>query len=135
MTRWNGIPREIFSYLLFGVLTTLVNIILFAVLSRVLNIGTIISNVVAWFLSVLFAYVTNRRWVFQSKEENAVKEAAAFFSGRIGTGILDTILMFVSVDILAWHDIIMKIFSNVIVVILNYIISKFFVFKHGNEKQ
>ena len=131
MGRHNGISREVFFYLVFGVLTTLVNIVSFAILSRAIGIGTVFSNVIAWFLSVLFAYVTNRRWVFQSKSDDVLKEAAAFFSGRLGTGVLDTLVMFVTVDLLCWNDLVMKVISNVIVIILNYIISKLFVFKSG----
>lgn len=133
MERNKIISREVFFYLVFGVLTTLVNIVSFAILTRLLSAGTVLSNVIAWFLSVLFAYVTNRRWVFQSKDGNVIKEATAFFSGRIGTGVLDTVVMFITVDLLGWNDMVMKVISNVIVVILNYIISKFFVFKGGKD--
>lgn len=133
MDRNKVVSREVFFYLVFGVLTTLVNIVSFAILTRLLSAGTVLSNVIAWFLSVLFAYVTNRRWVFQSKDGNVIREAAAFFSGRIGTGVLDTVVMFITVDLLGWNDMVMKIISNIIVVILNYIISKFFVFKNGKD--
>lgn len=135
MDRNKVVSREVFFYLVFGVLTTLVNIVSFAILTRLLSAGTVLSNVIAWFLSVLFAYVTNRRWVFQSKDGNLFREAAAFFSGRIGTGVLDTVVMFITVDLLGWNDMVMKVISNVIVVILNYIISKFFVFKDGTVRE
>ena len=135
MERNKIISREVFFYLVFGVLTTLVNIVSFAILTRLLSAGTVLSNVIAWFLSVLFAYVTNRRWVFQSKDGNVFREAAAFFSGRIGTGVLDTVVMFITVDLLGWNDMVMKVISNVIVVILNYVISKFFVFKDGTVRE
>lgn len=133
MERNKIISREVFFYLVFGVLTTLVNIVSFAILTRLLSAGTVLSNVIAWFLSVLFAYVTNRRWVFQSERGDVLREAAAFFSGRLGTGVLDTLVMFVTVDLLGWNDLLMKIISNVIVIILNYIISKLFVFKSGKD--
>ena len=135
MDRNKVVSGEVFFYLVFGVLTTLVNIVSFAILTRLLSAGTVLSNVIAWFLSVLFAYVTNRRWVFQSKDGNVIREAAAFFSGRIGTGVLDTVVMFITVDLLGWNDMVMKVISNVIVVILYYIISKFFVFKDGAERE
>lgn len=135
MDRNKVVSREVFFYLVFGVLTTLVNIVSFAILTRLLSAGTVLSNVIAWFLSVLFAYVTNRRWVFQSKDGNVFREAAAFFSGRIGTGVLDTVVMFITVDLLGWNDMVMKVISNVIVVILNYVISKFFVFKDGTVRE
>lgn len=135
MARHGDISREVFFYLVFGVLTTLVNIVAFAILSRALSVGTVASNIIAWFLSVLFAYVTNRKWVFDTRGDSVLREAAVFFSGRIGTGVLDTVVMFVTVDLLVWNDLLMKIISNVIVVILNYIISKFFVFKGDIKRE
>ena len=133
MGRYKDISREVLAYLVFGVLTTVVNIVAFAFLSRVLSVGTVASNIIAWFLSVLFAYVTNRGWVFVTRGDSVLKEAATFFSGRIGTGVLDTAMMFVTVDLLGWDDLVMKIVVNVIVIILNYVISKFFVFRRKNE--
>lgn len=134
MDRHSIISREVFFYLVFGVLTTVVNIISFAILSRMFGIGTVVSNVIAWFLSVLFAYVTNRRWVFLSTGGNVFREMLVFFSGRLCTGVLDTLVMFITVDLLSWNDLMMKIISNIIVIILNYIISKFFVFKGEDGK-
>ena len=134
MDRHSIISREVFFYLVFGVLTTVVNIISFAILSRMFGIGTVVSNVIAWFLSVLFAYVTNRRWVFLSTGGNVFREMLVFFSGRLCTGVLDTLVMFITVDFLGWNDLMMKIISNIIVIILNYIISKFFVFKGEDGK-
>lgn len=134
MDRHSIISREVFFYLVFGVLTTVVNIISFAILSRMFGIGTVVSNVIAWFLSVLFAYVTNRRWVFLSTGGNVFREMLVFFSGRLCTGVLDTLVMFITVDFLGWNDLMMKIISNIIVIILNYVISKFFVFKGEDGK-
>lgn len=131
--RHYALSREVLFYLVFGVLTTLVNIISYAILSRVFVVGTVGANVIAWFLAVLFAYLTNRRWVFLSRGRNVVREATAFFSGRLATGVLDTIVMFITVELLGWNDLVMKVISNFIVIILNYVISKFFVFKNGDE--
>ena len=78
------------------------------------------------------AYVTNRRWVFHSEAKGAKaigKELAAFLGARLGTGLLDMLIMYLCVDLLGWNDMVMKLASNVIVVILNYILSKFFIFK------
>ena len=133
MGRHKDISREVLAYLVFGVLTTLVNIVVFAILTRALSVGTVVSNIIAWFLSVLFAYVTNRRWVFGTRGDSVLKEAATFFTGRIGTGVLDTAMMFVTVDLFGWNDIVMKVFVNVIVIILNYVISKFLVFRRKSE--
>ena len=64
-----------------------------------------------------------------------LKEAATFFTGRVGTGVLDTAMMFATVDLLGWNDLVMKVAVNVIVVILNYVISKLFVFKGDTERE
>lgn len=133
MGRHEDISREVLAYLVFGVLTTLVNIVAFAILSRALSVGTVASNIIAWFLSVLFAYVTNRRWVFGTRGDSVLKEAATFFTGRVGTGVLDTAMMFATVDLFGWNDIVMKVIVNVIVIILNYVISKFLVFRRKSE--
>lgn len=133
MGRHKDISREVLAYLVFGVLTTLVNIVVFAILTRALSVGTVVSNIIAWFLSVLFAYVTNRRWVFGTRGDSVLKEAATFFTGRIGTGVLDTAMMFVTVDLLGWNDLVMKVAVNVIVIMLNYVISKFLVFRRKSE--
>ena len=133
MGRHEDISREVLAYLVFGVLTTLVNIVAFAILSRALSVGTVASNIIAWFLSVLFAYVTNRRWVFGTRVDSVLKEAATFFTGRVGTGVLDTAMMFATVDLFGWNDIVMKVIVNVIVIILNYVISKFLVFRRKSE--
>ena len=125
----NNFSNEVIFYLVFGVLTTLVNIVVFMFLSNLLELGTVPANVISWFLSVLFAYFTNRKWVFKSKGDNVFKEGVAFFSGRIFTGVLDTAVMFVSVDIMGWNNLLMKIVSNIVVIVLNYLISKFLVFR------
>lgn len=122
------IEKELFWYVVFGILTTVVNIVVYFIFSR-LGINYLISNILAWFLSVLFAYVTNRRWVFESKSSNVLKECGLFFSGRIFSGAIDTGLMYLFIDILSIGDVVSKIVIQVIVVVLNYVISKWVVFK------
>ena len=121
------IEKELFWYVVFGVLTTAVNIVAYFVLTR-LGINYLVSNILAWFFSVLFAYVTNRKWVFESKSPNVLKECVLFFSGRIFSGVIDTGLMWLFIDVLAIGDVISKIVIQVIVVVLNYVISKWVVF-------
>ena len=121
--------REIFRYVVFGGLTTLVNIVVYFIFAHFLGVNYIISNVIAWFLSVLFAYITNRRWVFESKNSNILKECGLFFGGRIFSGVIDTGLMWLFIDVLTLNDGISKIIIQVIVVVLNYVISKLVVFK------
>lgn len=126
------IAKEAILYLVFGVLTTVVNIAVYFLSTNCLSFSVVISNILAWFVSVLFAYVTNRIWVFESKStgvKNILAEVSTFFGGRIGTGALDTLLMYVSVEMFLYNDLVMKIAVNVIVIIANYLISKFFVFR------
>lgn len=128
--------KEIILYLIFGVLTTVVNIVVYFICSRFLYLDVLSSNIIAWLLSVLFAYITNRKFVFKSKAEEIsiiLKECINFFLGRLGTGILDTVIMFVSVDLLAFNDVVMKVLSNIIVIVLNYLISKLLVFRVKGE--
>ena len=123
------LEKELISYVIFGILTTLVNILVYLLFTRLIGLNYLISNILAWFFSVLFAYITNRIWVFESENTNIFKEIILFFSGRLFSGIVDTVLMFVFIDLLFVGDSISKIIIQVIVVALNYIISKFIVFK------
>lgn len=123
--------EEIILYVFFGVCTTLVNILVYYIFSHIFNLGTIISTVIAWILSVLFAYITNKIWVFKSKswDKNVLfKEMISFFSCRLLTGLLDIGIMYIFVDILKFNDIIIKVISNIIVIIINYIASKLVIF-------
>lgn len=124
--------KSIILYLIFGCLTTLVNIIVYWCCAHILSMSTILSNVFAWLLAVLFAYITNRRWVFESKKikiTEIMQEMAVFFGCRLATGIFDIVFMYIFVDIIHLNDLIIKVISNVIVIVLNYIASKMVIFK------
>lgn len=126
--------EEIWNYLIVGFLTTLISLITYYIsVSTFLNPNNAkelqIANIISWIISVAFAYITNRIFVFKSKEKNIKKEATSFVSSRIITLILDMLCMFIIVIILHLNDKIGKIISQIIVVIGNYIISKLFVFK------
>ena len=121
--------KEIIMYLVFGVLTTVVNIVVYYIFSNLLHMNYLSSNAMAWFLSVLFAYVTNRKYVFDSKNNQIIKEAISFFGSRLATGIMDMVLMWFLVNFNIVNDVVAKVVVNVIVVILNYILSKLVVFK------
>ncbi len=123
--------KEIINYLIFGVLTTVVNFVSYFICSDLMHIQYLISNLIAWFLSVLFAYVTNRRYVFESKSESVVREMFKFFGSRMTTGVLDMFFMWLLISIFCFDEMFSKIFVNVLVVITNYILSKLVVFKKG----
>ncbi len=126
--------KEIINYLIFGVLTTVVNIVVFALCADVFHIQYLIANVLAWIMSVIFAYVTNRKYVFESKSENIGKEITKFFSSRLSTLALDMIVMWLLVDILTASNLIAKVIANILVIVANYILSKVFVFKEGGKQ-
>jgi putative flippase GtrA len=123
------LDRELILYVVFGAFTFFVNLISYFFFANILNINYLISNAIAWFLSVLFAYVTNRTWVFESKSPKILKEMSLFFGGRIFSGVVDMVLMYTFIDLLVFDDTISKIVVQIIVIVLNYIFSKLIVFK------
>ncbi len=135
MEYWKNIYnkyKEVILYLLFGGLTTLVNFATYAALAHLLHWPTVLSTAVAWFLSVLFAYITNKIWVFESRTNTLralLRETLAFFACRVFSGVLDLLIMWVCVDLLFLNDLVIKILSNVLVVVLNYLFSKLWIFK------
>lgn len=129
--------KEQILYLVFGGLTTLVNIAVYFV-CRHMGANVTISTIVAWFAAVLFAYITNKLFVFESKCKSAGQlfhEIIGFFGCRLFTGLLDLGIMYVSVDILNFNELIMKILSNVVVIVLNYLFSKLFIFNRNTKKE
>ncbi|WP_276937529.1 GtrA family protein [Faecalibaculum rodentium] len=121
--------KEVIAYLVFGVLTTVVNIIVYMIMADWLHVHYLVSNAVAWFVSVLFAFLTNRKYVFRSKSAEKTKELARFFSSRLATLALDMAIMWLLVDVLTADNLTAKIIANVVVIIVNYILSKFLVFQ------
>lgn len=137
--------REQLAYLFFGGVTTAVNIAVYAVLHVALNVHSDLANVVAWVLSVLVAYVTNRKWVFRSHTRGGamVRELISFVAGRLLTGLMDQGIMHVATQVIGprfipeasrrlW-DMGAKLASNILVIILNYVFSKLFIFKQKQE--
>ena len=123
--------KRIILYILFGILTTLVNVVVYFA-CYCLKFSTSASTVTAWILSVLFAYITNRKYVFGSKLsgiKKVFKEVSNFFLSRLSTGLLDLAVMLLFVDILEFNGMFIKVISNMVVIVLNYILSKFLVFK------
>ena len=128
--------REVILYLVFGVLTTVVSISSYYICSEILNIHYLVSNIISWVLSVIFAYFTNRVWVFESKSKNTsdiLKEMLTFVNCRLLSGVIDMATMFVLVGAMHINDMYAKIFTQFIVVILNYVLSKLIVFKKSTN--
>lgn len=133
---WNLYKKyeEIINYLIVGGLTTVVSLAVYygSVLTFLDPNNAVqlqIANILSWVLAVAFAYVTNRIFVFKSKEENIVKECSAFVGSRILTLLMDMFIMFLFVTVLHLNDKVFKIVSQIFVVIGNYLISKLIVFK------
>lgn len=125
--------EEKINYLIFGVLTTFVNLIVYALCTKLFSINYMISNIIAWILSVLFAYITNKKYVFKSKcdsNKKVVYEIFQFFKYRILSFIIcDMLLLCLFVELLNMNDMIAKVIIQVVVIVLNYLFSKLFVFK------
>ena len=127
--------KDLIPYAIFGILSTIINIIAYWLFAHLFGIETMAATIFAWVVTVLFVYVTNRKWVFHSEAKTAkeiIKEILSFFSCRLGTELIDIGCMFVFVTLLSWNDLLVKIFANVIVIIVNYLASKFLIFKHSN---
>lgn len=123
---------DILSYLFFGGLTTVVNYLVYFPCYYWLGISATVSNVIAWIVAVAFAYVTNKPFVFRSHDwrwKTVAPELAKFVGCRIGSGLLETAIIFLTVDLLSWNGILWKIITSVLVVLLNYVASKLLVFR------
>lgn len=129
--------KEIINYLVFGVLATVVNFVSYYIFARIIGIDEVISSGLSWFASVLFAYITNKLFVFDSKtvtKKELIKECISFFLARVLSGILCDVGTFaVMVKVFKINDIIAKIVTQVMVVIVNYIFSKFIIFKNNKK--
>lgn len=128
--------RSIFFYLVFGVLTTVVNIVIFHLCYEVWHVPNVPSNIIAWMLAVAVAYITNKLWVFDSKSfelKVLLPELWKFVSCRLATGIMDLVIMWVGVDLCRGPATPLKIVSNVLVVVLNYVFSKLIIFKKSKS--
>lgn len=124
--------KNVISYLFFGICTTAINVIVYYTCFSCCGIPNIGATIIAWLLSVLFAFFTNKIFVFESKSfllKLVLDEFAKFISARALTGCIDVIIMYIAVDINSWNATIWKLISNIIIIILNYIISKIFIFK------
>ena len=123
-------------YVIFGILTTIVNIIVFFVLYNMLHTGHNVAYVVAWFWAVLFAYLTNRVWVFHSTNTTTadiVKEIWQFYLARVLTGIIGYFILTFGVDVLRQDANIWNIIQNIFVIFSNFVLSKLIIFKKDND--
>ena len=123
--------KDVLLYLIFGVLTTLVNFLVYFPLYNWFNWPASICNIIAWLFAVVFAYITNKPFVFKSNDwtmATVFPEAVKFVSCRIGSGLLETLVIWFFVDLKTYNGNWVKIIVSILVVILNYVASKWFVF-------
>ena len=130
--------RETISYVICGVLTTIVSMGVYWLGYDFLNMDVLIANILSWIISVSFAYVVNKIFVFQSKTKQfneILKEVIAFFGGRVGTLLVETLILFIFVTLIGLHEMLVKLAAQFIVLVLNYVISKLFIFKDKKKEE
>lgn len=126
--------REQIIYLFFGGLTFFVNFFVFTVLDHLMIDKTLTANVIAWIAGVMFAFYTNRRWVFVNKnQKNVMYQFISFSAGRLFTLVLEEVVLFIGCDILQLWTIGIKLMAQIVVIMLNYVISKAIVFNNRKE--
>lgn len=124
--------RDIVTYIAFGLLTTAVNYFVFIFSCELLKMSATTSNIAAWVVAVLFAFLTNKPFVFKStswSRKVVIPEFVKFVTCRIGSGIMETVFLFVTVDCMNWNGKILKLIASGLVMVLNYISSKCVAFK------
>ena len=130
--------EELINYLIIGILTTIVSLATYYLLTLTIldannKVYLQIANIISWLASVTFAYFTNRKYVFKVKNKSNIKECLNFYISRISTLLIDMIIMYIFVSILKFDNKIVKLIAQVVIIILNYILSKFIVFKSSKE--
>ena len=126
--------QEIISYLIFGVLTTVISLatyylLVYTILDPNKGFELQIANIISWIAAVTFAYFTNRKYVFKSNKEKRLKEAFNFYLSRLSTLLIDMFLMWLLVTKLSFNDKVIKMIVQIVVIVLNYVFSKFLVFE------
>ncbi len=131
--------KEIINYIIFGGLTTIVNFVVYFISAKLLVIDEVISNIIAWFISVLFAYITNKIFVFESKKsgfKDIIIEMTSFFLARVLSGICCDIGTFaLMIKVFNINDAIAKIVTQIMVIIMNYLLSKLVIFRKTKDKE
>ena len=129
--------KEVILYVIFGGLTTLINIVVYWICRNLITLQVVPSDIIAWIISVIFAYVTNKIWVFESRSTKVavlIREIGEFFAARLFSLGFDVLFLYVTVEKLSWPDLPMKIVANVIVIIMNYLFSKLLIFRKNKEE-
>lgn len=126
--------KEVINYLIFGILTTIVSLgtyyaLVYTILDANNKIELQMANIISWIICVTFAYITNKLYVFAPTNKKIIKEMSEFYSARLAALFIDMGLMFLFVSILHFNDKIVKLIIQIIIIIINYVLSKLIVFK------
>lgn len=132
---WYKKHKEVLLYLFFGGVAVFLNLVLFIFFTKHFGWGVLFANIVDWVICVLFQFVTNKTWVFEAVTDSTKgfwAQLAGFFSGRLLTLGMEELILFGLIDYLHWNSVFVKLLAQIVVIISNYVISKFFVFKKKN---
>lgn len=124
--------KEVLLYLLFGGLAFVVSIATYAFFNVTVGINELVANILSWIITVAFAFLTNRVWVFNAPTKNAaefIRQMISFFGGRVITLVIEEIILLVFITLLRFASMPVKIVAQIVVIVLNYVISKVLVFK------
>lgn len=124
--------KEVLMYLFFGGIAFFLNLFLFIGIDKALHMNALVNNIICWIICVLFQFFTNRTWVFNSNavgKKGFLKEITSFFGGRIFTLLVEEVILLIFINLLCFDSTIVKLVAQIIVIVLNYVISKLFVFK------
>lgn len=124
--------EEGISYLFWGGVAFVLSMVLFYIFANVLMLNEQIANIITWIICVIFAYLTNRTFVFKSKTKElkaVTKEFVDFTVARLATLILENAVLFICIDLLLWHNMIAKLIGQFLVIVSNYVLSKLWIFK------
>ncbi len=130
--------KSVWTYIFFGICTTAVNVFTYWLCSEILLMANILAVVVAWLVAVSFAFFTNKLWVFNSKSMNyniLLYELWTFYTCRLLTGVVDVVIMYIAVDILARDAVLWKTLADIIIIIVNFIASKYVIFIRKEPRQ
>lgn len=130
--------KSVLLYLFFGGLSFVLNVVVYYIFNTPLGLKPLIANIIAWIAAVVFAYITNKIWVFESETENTkglLDEITKFLASRIGTLIIEELLLYIFIDKLKFNSLLIKIIAQVIVILLNYVFSKLFVFNSKETQE
>ena len=128
--------EELWNYLITGAIGTVISIASYS-LCRWINLDIISSNVISWILAVVSMYIMNKLFVFKSKCNNVkelIKEFFAFIVARLFTLVVETVILYIGADLLKINDIFVKVIAQIIIIVLNYVFSKLFIFKKSKKK-